>query len=84
MPKKKVQKKKVPQASAKPQVKRAWSTQERVAVETHLKKFIIQGVLPGKKNIEKCIEMEQEILKNRTWRNVKDYCRNKINKNQKN
>ena len=59
-------------------MKRPWSNEEKQAVEKHLKKYIIRGHLPGKKEIEKCLEMEKNVLVNRAWTNIKDFCRNKI------
>ena len=63
----------------KRQVKRPWSDEERAAVLRHLQTFIWLKKLPGKAAIDKCIESEGA-LGNRSWRNVKDFCRNLIDK----
>lgn len=73
-----VQKKKI-RLTPKPikLTKRQWTTEEKEAVFRHLGKFILLKALPGKKSIDDCISAEP-ILKNRSWRIVKDYCRNRI------
>jgi hypothetical protein len=48
-------------------------------VEKHLGAFIQAGKLPGKLQIEQCINAEK-LLKSRSWRCVKDHCRNSIKK----
>ncbi|XP_033125442.1 uncharacterized protein LOC117123571 isoform X2 [Anneissia japonica] len=58
-------------------IKRKWSNAERVAVMKHLKKNILMGRIPGKAEIEKC-QKKEKCLQTRSWRNIKDYCRNKI------
>ena len=40
-------------------------------------RFLIMGKLPGKKEILACFESEND-LHNRSWKNVKDFCRNLI------
>ena len=44
--------------------------------------FLIMGKLPGKKEILACIESEND-LHNRSWKNVKDFCRNLIETNKR-
>ena len=58
-------------------VKKTWSLEEKKAVLKHLGKFIVKNKLPGKKDIDDCIRAET-ILCERSWRNVKDFCRNKM------
>lgn len=60
-------------------VKRIWSEDEKAAVLKHLQTSILLKKLPGKAAIDKCIESEGA-LANRSWRNVKDFCRNLIDK----
>jgi len=47
------------------------------AVHRHFDRFLIMGKLPGKKEILACFESEND-LHNRSWKNVKDSCRNLI------
>lgn len=54
-----------------------WSLQEIEAVERHLVKYILTETIPGADAIRKCMD-EETILKNRTWKNVKDFVRNRI------
>ena len=58
-------------------VKKTWSEHEKAAVERHLGAFMtVQSRLPGKSEIERCLKAEPA-LKHRSWRNVKDFIRNK-------
>lgn len=57
--------------------KKQWSENEKGAVHRHLDRFLIIGKLPGKKSLLACIESEND-LHNRSWKNVKDFCRNLI------
>ena len=47
------------------------------AVEAHLLQYVVTQVLPGKREIQKCLHAEV-ILKHRTWLHVKNYIRNRI------
>ena len=58
--------------------KRPWSKEEKEAVLRHLRRFILDSRLPGKEAIELCKEKEQHILDGRSWRNIKDFCRNAV------
>ena len=51
-----------------------WSEDEKSAVYRHLSTFIETLQLPGKADIEACMQLEPALL-GRTWRNVKDFCR---------
>ena len=62
--------------------KKAWAEDEQAAVSRHLFPAIIRGRLPGKCDIEQCIKAEP-VLKNRTWKNIKDYCRSRIKHHSK-
>lgn len=57
--------------------KRAWSAEEKKAVMKHLDNYILAKKLPGADAIRKCIDAEPA-LKHRSWKNIKDFCRNKI------
>lgn len=57
--------------------KRAWLPEEKKAVMKHLENYILAKKLPGADAIRKCISAEPA-LKYRSWRNIKDFCRNKI------
>ncbi|XP_071329276.1 uncharacterized protein [Trachinotus anak] len=58
--------------------KRGWSTLEVRAVEKTLSTFIDCGKVPGKVDCDACIEASPEALKNRTWKAVKFYVKNRI------
>lgn len=58
------------------QNRRKWSESEQNAVIKHLEKFILTRRLPGKSDVEKCLKAEP-VLNGRTWRNVRDFCRNR-------
>ena len=57
--------------------KKEWTQEEKDVVSRHLGSYILRGNLSGKIIIVKCMEPER-VLKNRSWRNIKDYCRNQI------
>jgi len=57
--------------------KKAWTENEQAAVIRHLRPAILQGRLPGKSEIEDCIGAEP-CLQNRTWKNIKDFCRSRM------
>ncbi|XP_041824505.1 uncharacterized protein LOC121655287 [Melanotaenia boesemani] len=59
-------------------VKRSWTSEECGAVQKHLRNFIIINQVPGKKDCEQCISAEPEALKNRDWRAVKFFIKNRI------
>ncbi|XP_059215616.1 uncharacterized protein LOC131993639 [Centropristis striata] len=59
-------------------VKRTWTTEECAAVERHLKKSILMNQVPGKEDCQRCITAEPEALKNRDWRAVKYFVKNRI------
>lgn len=63
--------------------KRAWSFEEEGAVRRHLGRYITMGTFPGKNEIEICMKNET-VLNRRTWRNIKDFIRNKITANARN
>ncbi|XP_038148745.1 uncharacterized protein LOC119788455 isoform X2 [Cyprinodon tularosa] len=55
-----------------------WDRAEVHAVEKHLMRFIVEHKLPQKDDCVRCVEAEPHALRNRTWRGVKDYVRNRI------
>ena len=57
--------------------KRTWVKEEQDAVLKHLSKFILLKRIPGKMDIDNCIAKEPA-LSRRSWKNVKDFCRNRI------
>jgi len=57
--------------------RRPWTEEEKAAVMKQLGKQILRKTLPRKKEIENCLRVEPE-LRHRNWRNVKDFCRNKM------
>ena len=59
--------------------RRPWSEMERQAVLGHFQKAMLRKVLPGKAEIDNLIETSP-CLKERTWKNVKDYIRNNMDK----
>ncbi|XP_030211510.1 uncharacterized protein LOC115543093 isoform X1 [Gadus morhua] len=58
--------------------KKKWSDKEVAAVESQMGRFITKGTTPGKEQCEECIRRSPEALKNRDWRAVKYYVRNRI------
>lgn len=54
-----------------------WTDEERAAVMRHLGNYIIMQKLPGKEAIQAVI-IKENCLKNRTWKNIKDFVRNRI------
>ncbi|KAL3882846.1 hypothetical protein ACJMK2_029150 [Sinanodonta woodiana] len=57
--------------------RRPWTEEEKAAIMKHLGKLIIRMMPPGKNEINNCLRTEPA-LRLRNWRNVKDFCRNKI------
>ncbi|XP_013856680.1 uncharacterized protein LOC106512654, partial [Austrofundulus limnaeus] len=62
----------------KPKPKSKWSEAEVHAVEKHLMRLIKKHKLPQKDDCVRCLEAEPHALRNRTWKGVKDYVRNRI------
>ncbi|XP_039615958.1 uncharacterized protein LOC120533247 isoform X1 [Polypterus senegalus] len=58
--------------------KRKWDDSEVKAVEKHLGKFIRTCKVPGKKECERCLTAEPEVLRTRDWRGVKFFVKNRI------
>ena len=56
-------------------VHRPWSQQERDVVMSKLARFMLSKTLPGKADIVPWLSQE-ECLKHRSWKNVKDFIRN--------
>ncbi|XP_038140622.1 uncharacterized protein LOC119783267 isoform X1 [Cyprinodon tularosa] len=59
-------------------VRRSWTPDECAAVNTHLKRFIRRGQVPGKEECQRCIDAEPQALRNRDWKAVKYYIKNHI------
>ncbi|XP_034150390.1 uncharacterized protein LOC114835376 [Esox lucius] len=57
--------------------RRLWSTEEKAAVTKHLAKFLALRRVPGKGPCILCIENE-EVLKNRSWKDIKFFMHNSI------
>nr|XP_020444130.1 uncharacterized protein LOC109953088 [Monopterus albus]XP_020444131.1 uncharacterized protein LOC109953088 [Monopterus albus]XP_020444133.1 uncharacterized protein LOC109953088 [Monopterus albus] len=55
-----------------------WEEAEVRAVERHMMRFIQERKVPQKNDCVYCIEAEPGALRNRSWRGVKDYVRNRI------
>ena len=55
-----------------------WTAAEKTAVIKHLGGFILQKKLPGKNKILEAIRASHGVLEKRNWRNIKDFCRNKM------
>ncbi|XP_048846147.1 uncharacterized protein LOC125717126 isoform X19 [Brienomyrus brachyistius] len=60
------------------QKKRPWQQTEVQAVERHMNRFIISGIVPAKSDCERCLRAEPEALKQRNWENLKFYVYNRI------
>nr|XP_054586204.1 uncharacterized protein LOC129152238 isoform X1 [Nothobranchius furzeri]XP_054586205.1 uncharacterized protein LOC129152238 isoform X1 [Nothobranchius furzeri] len=59
-------------------VKRSWTPEECVAVDKHLRRFIVRSQVPGKEECQRCITAAPEALRNRDWKAVKYYVKNRI------
>lgn len=59
------------------QTRRPWSQDEKNAVLAHLEGYILRKQIPGKRQIDACIKAEPA-LNGRSWRNIKDFCRNSM------
>lgn len=60
-------------------LKRPWSEAERDAVETHLKRNILELRVPAKADCERCLQHCPLLVTNqRDWRAIKFYCHNRI------
>lgn len=60
-------------------LKRPWSEAERVAVETHLKRNLMELRVPAKADCERCLELCPLLVSNqRDWRSIKFYVHNRI------
>ncbi|XP_078314008.1 uncharacterized protein LOC111109333 [Crassostrea virginica] len=57
--------------------RKPWTEPEKETVAKHFQKYILLKKLPGKREIQKCLDAEL-VLRKRTWRNVKNYIRNTI------
>lgn len=55
-----------------------WDETEVQAIERHMMDFIIQQKVPQKNDCIKCLEAENEALRDRSWKGVKNYVRNRI------
>ncbi|KAL3975390.1 hypothetical protein ACER0C_021276 [Sarotherodon galilaeus] len=73
-----------PRKSAEPQqsfhhkTKHTWEEAEVHAVERHMMSFIQGHKVPQKDDCIGCLDAEPRALRNRTWKGVKDYVRNRI------
>ncbi|XP_070210395.1 uncharacterized protein [Littorina saxatilis] len=56
---------------------RQWLSEEKKAVDHHFSTFLLNSKLPGKSCIEDVQGKEPKLAK-RTWKNIKDFIRNKI------
>jgi len=59
-----------------------WSNEERRAVERQLGDKVRLGIVPRKKECEKCKAAEQ-VLANHSWKNIKFYVHTAILKNKR-
>ncbi|XP_010886401.1 uncharacterized protein LOC105020800 isoform X2 [Esox lucius] len=68
-----------PKSGKRGVLKRPWSEAERVAVETHLKRNIMELRVPAKADCERCLQLCPLLVSNqRDWRAIKFYCHNRI------
>ncbi|XP_069001488.1 uncharacterized protein [Embiotoca jacksoni] len=68
-----------PKSGKRGVLKRPWSEAERVAVETHLKRNLIELRVPAKADCERCLELCPLLVSNqRDWRAIKFYVHNRI------
>lgn len=55
-----------------------WEETEVQAIERHMMDFIRKQKVPQKNDCIKCLEAENEALRDRSWKGVKNYVRNRI------
>lgn len=68
-----------PKSGKRGVLKRPWSEAERVAVETHLKRNLMELRVPAKADCERCLELCPMLVSNqRDWRAIKFYVHNRI------
>ncbi|XP_042072188.1 uncharacterized protein LOC121812961 [Haplochromis burtoni] len=68
-----------PKSGKRGVLKRPWSEAERVAVETHLKRNLMELRVPAKADCERCLELCPLLVSNqRDWRAIKFYVHNRI------
>lgn len=67
-----------PPAGSQNKGKHKWDEAEVCAVERHLIHFIQGHKVPQKSDCLQCLEAEPQTLRNRSWKGVKDYVRNRI------
>lgn len=61
-------------------VKKVWTREEKRAVAAHLGMCLRTRSLPGKAAIIELFKREPTVFQERSWRNVKDFIRNQIRK----
>ncbi|KAK5893581.1 hypothetical protein CgunFtcFv8_006441 [Champsocephalus gunnari] len=68
-----------PKSGKRGVLRRPWSEAERVAVETHLKRNLMELRVPAKADCERCLELCPLLVSNhRNWRSIKFYVHNRI------
>ncbi|KAM8881897.1 uncharacterized protein ACB058_001960 [Synchiropus picturatus] len=68
-----------PKSGKRGVLKRPWSEAERVAVETHLNRNLLELRVPAKADCERCLELCPMLVSNhRDWRAIKFYVHNRI------
>ena len=60
--------------------RKEWTREEKQAVHDHLENNIRRGVVPGKKECEKCKNNSNGALDDREWRAIKYYVKNQIDR----
>lgn len=63
-------------------IRKTWTAEEREAVLRHFADHILMERLPVKREVDKCKKMEK-YLSERTWKNIKDFVRNRIQTQKK-
>ncbi|KAK0139427.1 hypothetical protein N1851_023856 [Merluccius polli] len=61
----------------KPAIRRPWTPEECAAIKRQLRRFLIMNITPGKADCEKCLSAEPKALKNRDWKAVKYFVKNR-------
>ena len=64
-------------------VKHRWTKEEKKAVLGQLGPFITSGVVPGKGPCEECIKKSQGALSSRSWKAVKYFVKNEVNRRKR-
>lgn len=61
-------------------IRTSWAYEQKTVILKYFKRYLDINSLPGKKEIEKFMDIQTGWPENRTWRNVKDLLYNNLKK----